>query len=50
MQSNPQQLCKNRQLGNYQVEITDRQQLIAQFQGTAHRKAVSLIDKERINR
>ena len=40
------ELSKNRQLGNYQVEITDGQQLIAQFQGTAYRKQTSLIDAE----
>lgn len=42
------ELSKNRQLGNYQVEITDGQQLIAQFQGTAYRKESSLIDEERM--
>ena len=41
------ELSRNRQLGNYQVEITDdQQQLIAQFQGTAYRKEVNLIDEE----
>ncbi len=44
------ELSKTRQLGNYQVEITDGQQLIAQFQGTAYRKEVNLIDEARMDR
>ncbi len=42
-----EELSANRKLGHYQVKITNhKQQLIAQFQGTAYRKKVNLIDEE----
>ena len=42
-----QEIALNRQLGNYQVRITDDQeQLIALFQGTAFRKEQPLITEE----
>ncbi len=42
-----EELSSSRQLGNYQVKITDEQHsLIAQFQGTAYRKGESLFGDE----
>ena len=39
-----EELSVNRRLGHYQVKITnDKQQLVAQFQGTAYRKEKSLL-------
>ena len=46
-----EELSINPRLGNYQVKITnDKQQLIAQFQGTAYRKDKPLLQKEPVEK
>ena len=42
-----EELSTNHRLGNYQVKITDqKQQLVAQFQGTAYRKSEPLFQEQ----
>jgi acyl-CoA thioesterase len=46
-----EELSANRRLGYYQVKITDhKQQLVAQFQGTAYRKEELLLAAEQVKK